>query len=150
MNPSGLRSPANLSQRDAALDIAIAARKGDLPYLEAKSDLFMTLDWNGDSVLSHAVDENTPMSYRSMVYIAKTPHFKTMLHIPSQEGNYPLLHAALGADVRFLVFLLKKGARILQPGSTYGTPQSLLHVVIGERRLDSLALLLKVWSRYPT
>jgi len=133
-----------LSQRDPALDMAIAARNGDLQYLKDKRDLFMTLDWRGDSILSHAVDENTPMSYQSMVYMATTPLFKPMLHIQSQVGNYPLFYAALRPDKRFLIFLLKAGARILPPGSVDGTAKSLLHILIGDRhRMGSLRILLK-------
>ena len=96
-----------LDDDDPASKLGEAARAGNIEILEAKVKLLMTIDWHGDCILSHAIHQNTKKSYESMEFIASTPHFKTMLHIPSQMGHYPLYHAAYGANPLFLEFFLE-------------------------------------------
>jgi hypothetical protein len=140
--------PPTLSEKDPLINLAIAAREGNLEYLRAGLDHFMTLDAYGDSVLSHAIDENTEASYCSLEFIAETPHFHALLNIPSRVGNYPLLYAALREDTRFLTFLLKRDARVLLPGraiaAPYGrsSPRSLLHLLIGDQKTFALHIIL--------
>jgi ankyrin repeat protein len=131
-----------LSKDDPLINLAIAAREGNIEYLRAGVDQFMTLDEYGDSVLSHAIDENTEASYRSMEFIAKTRYFHGLLNIPSHDGNYPLLYAALRENMRFLSFLLERGARVLVPHHGRNPPLSLLHMLIGDNKILALHIIL--------
>ena len=139
-----------LKEGDPLLNLATAAREGNVAYLQMGGDQLGTVDGHGDSVLSHAVDENSEASYHAMQFIAETPYFQALLHRPSNEGHYPLLYAALRDDVRFLKDLLQRGARVLlpnqkrylSPNANSRAPLSLLHLLVYGRKTFALHVVL--------
>jgi hypothetical protein len=119
------------------------ARQGDIEVLKANTNRLMRLDLVGDSIISHCVSENTDDSFASLQYIATTPSFKTLLHLPNYtDGSYPLLYAVLKGSEQNLKFLLNKGARILTSDNRLGSPAPLLHQVVINATKGILRILL--------
>ena len=103
-----------LDASDPAAAICLAARRGDLQFLASQPPgKLLLLDGNGDSVITHAVDRG---NIRFLKFLLSLPScVRTLLNIPSKDGNYPLMQAVTNDDVQFAIHLVRAGARIMVP-----------------------------------
>lgn len=95
--------------------------------LIANQNLFCTLDWEGNSVLNHAVCSNNLLSLQ---IICQSNFFKVIKNIPNRDGDYPVSYAALDGKCDILQYLLNIGCRILVGVGKDGCPPCLLQEVI--------------------
>ena len=137
------RGPYDLPAADPSAALMVSAREGDIEVLKENTNRLMRLDLVGDSIISHCISENTEDSFASLQYIATTPSFKKLLHLPNyMDGNYPLLFAVLKGSEKNLQFLLNNGARILTSDNHFGSPAPLLHAAVNKAHTGILHILL--------
>jgi hypothetical protein len=111
------------------MELMLAARKGDIAYLQSNHSRLGLLDnREGDSVLSHAVDEGTNESMKTLEFLAETPYWGELVNRVNGKGFYPLLLTLQHKSATFMYYLLHHGARILIPceGGTTHKPCTII------------------------